>query len=500
MNKIHDISEFVLDDILVNHFDNKYLMNIVSDTLDNIIKYQSHEKLNNQYTVKSIQQYLTKILKLKNKSIYCDAMFCSYKTKDKMLFIKTPKNNDDNLNLLYDTSMNIEYDIMKLCLNKIRNKTPNFMFGFSVFSCGNVKKNKICEDEYSSSKYLLCEAINGISFKEFIQTHNKTHDNINKILKYITQVALSLKIAQNKYCFIHNDLHIDNIIIKPLNETKTLVYKIDDVEYLIETDAIATIIDFGLSRCINEDKIITNVTEDMFDKNYNVTGDKAYTGIDMFKFLFNILHISISLKNNTLHEYIRDIIKIYLNIHSDDDLMKIYNTSLKNVFYPQSKKYLYHDVMNILKSFKNDNIYTTRNHTIGVLNKDNFKKKIFYYKYISKHMNIHIQLDNKYNFNDDKINMFFKSICGINVEYVDNNVSEETIKILSNIIKTSILYLKESPDNINRCKLFITTIIMMKKYFVSSQNTDALLSLNKEKYKNIYYRCKNEIVLNNLLK
>ena len=72
--------------------------------------------------------------------------------------------------------------------------------------------------------------------------------NVKQAQSIITQVTLSLAIAEHALEFEHRDLHWGNILIKRTSEP-TLTYMLDGSSLAVDTHGVkVTIIDFTLSR------------------------------------------------------------------------------------------------------------------------------------------------------------------------------------------------------------------------------------------------------------
>ncbi len=153
-------------------------------------------------------------------------------------------------------NMDIVHELhVNLVLNRYRSKIPNFMYGFGFFMCSTplmryekkfttqgVKEiDSICNVK-GNNMFTILERINGITFKKWLRSKEYS---LELFLNYYLQILFSLETAQDIF-YSHNDLHVDNVILKPIKES-SIEYKIDNVSYFITTRYIATIIDFGYS-------------------------------------------------------------------------------------------------------------------------------------------------------------------------------------------------------------------------------------------------------------
>lgn len=72
--------------------------------------------------------------------------------------------------------------------------------------------------------------------------------NLGEVHSIITQISMSLAIAERSLEFEHRDLHWGNVLIKPTNQM-TISYILDDETKEVATNGLkVTIIDFTLSR------------------------------------------------------------------------------------------------------------------------------------------------------------------------------------------------------------------------------------------------------------
>ena len=169
--------------------------------------------------------------------------------------------------------------VIGFILNTIRNLTPNFMYVWAGFSCNapkklgpvsfaelrlkNSVKNNYDFDTLCSSNtpdnlepIVLSEVVDVYStFSKFFDDFFLSDPKI--VLIVLFQIFASLSIAQDKFRFVHGDLHANNILIKRLDEPTRIVYNLGEREYGIETEFVPIIIDYGLSRATYQGRTLT---------------------------------------------------------------------------------------------------------------------------------------------------------------------------------------------------------------------------------------------------
>lgn len=156
-----------------------------------------------------------------------------------MFIVKTTIGDEpeDNDNTLY------EYFIGTRALNNLREYIPNFCYTFGLFRCEAFNKHrKICE-KGGNINYVVYERIPGKTLGDFISNNLS-----RKLTGYILQIILALQVAYEKYGYTHYDLHPGNIMLRKLDKPTDLEYYVGGKKYVVlQTDAIATIIDYGFS-------------------------------------------------------------------------------------------------------------------------------------------------------------------------------------------------------------------------------------------------------------
>ena len=257
------------------------------------------------YFTHNIDQVITNINYNNTESAEGFIVFSDFLGIKNKLVIKTPRDLSDVRYILF------EYYIGYNFINKLREKTPNFMYTYGVFMCNPIlvkesilsdnmilSKN-FCKDNMKKNIYVLFEKIDGITLHEYIQNITK-EEEFDNIVNFILQIMLSLEIAQKEGEYVHNDLHTNNVMIRKIPKSFIHEYIIGKNKYSMELDYIATIIDYGMNRYV-ENGIPLGT------KSFNRLGFNPYkncTSNDVYKLLMSSVLGIISLchKNSKIHK------------------------------------------------------------------------------------------------------------------------------------------------------------------------------------------------------
>ena len=308
-------------------------------------------------------------------------IFIASSTKCGSIVIKKFKNDNKN-EYLYR-----EVFFMLLIKNLIlKNICPNFIFLIN-------KTNNLIVMEYADGN------ISNIYKQENI--------NLNKDFLYILnfQILISILAIQKMIFTVHNDLHLENIFFKKINNDKIKIfeYNINGNKFYIPNNGYLFILsDFG-----NSQSLLLNRNKNWFD--YKVINEMIINNED-FKHLKLIFYKNIQwyiLKNK--------------KINSIDELFNLITNKDKiNNYYNE-----------LIEKYKNDNkkilekmiIYTL---SINLLDYKQFieKKDVDYYIYSDEFKNF---IDNIYNANDDIFNIINNNFQ--NFKYLDKDkYSDNQIK------------------------------------------------------------------------
>ena len=454
------------------------------------------------------------------KSVHGYVIFSDFiKVKNKIV-IKTPKEKHEIRNMLF------EYYIGSRFINKLRNKTPNFMYTYGIFMCNpliNVtKKNdkeettsmsvNFCNDNDKNNIYLLFEKIDGIGLHDYI-LQIKTEKQLDNIVNYILQIIISLDIAQKEGQYSHNDLHNDNIMIRKINSPIDYSYIVGKSKYKMKLDNIATIIDYGMNRFV-ENNIPLGVT---ISEKYDLYPFKNSIGTDLYKFtMSNVISLVYMIHKNPdiyknlsnkidevfefLISFFRDILKNDITTSWDEYIMdKNKNTFNKfkqivfkqqdTYYYPMTDNFIYYNQAtpeNFIEHIKNNMQFIWNKHII----ESEIDKKEIIISY-SKIFNPQFDQDD---YDDYMFSKCFNSIYFY--DYIkQNNIFYELFnKKFENKFSKDCLNDEESMiinfNNIKDCKNIIS---LFYKDSQSNKDINIINEFEKQNIKDIKINYKNDI-------
>ena len=213
----------------------------------------------------------------------------SYLTRTRTSIIYRANFTDKDLLIIKNIDNMIEYFIGTFCCNNLRSIIPNFVYTLGILKCNDLKnKNNISINHFCSTNkgnFIIYEKIIGNSLEDEIK---KSDFNLKSCLSYFIQILLSLMIAQDKYSFVHNDLHTNNIMIRDIIGEQIITYFINGITYKLKVSKIATIIDYGKSQFV-------------YKKN-NINGTLFLSGKDLYSFICHLIDNLFFYKRNLYNE------------------------------------------------------------------------------------------------------------------------------------------------------------------------------------------------------
>lgn len=164
-------------------------------------------------------------------------------------------------------------------LNKLKRKIPNFVFLYSTFKCNIPEENAeiLCDLKKKNGMFIAFEFIPGVRLEISIKTLTN-----NEFFEIYLQILNALNIAWEECDFTHYDLHLENILIRDLDEPIIVpIYTMEGILYL-KTRKIPYIIDYGFSHVI-----VDGISLDKYQtENDGVIPQESFPMYDVF-FLFD---------------------------------------------------------------------------------------------------------------------------------------------------------------------------------------------------------------------
>jgi serine/threonine protein kinase len=235
------------------------------------------------------------------------------KDEDSRVLLAYLKKNHNKVNIVVkmgreNTTIRKEYSISEH-LHKM--KCSGFIKFICIFECyDDNSSDKICQgipEQDTKKEVLIMKYFNEGSVKR----HSWTNTNFHILRSILIQTIYSLVVAYHKTGFIHNDLHLDNILVKRTTRTHSnyLIDKPDNIE--IETKNYTCVI-MDFENCLFTDKgspiffwkMIENIITRVGIELTNNKGDKVEVS--------NIYDILSYISKNKNNDYLRvlDIIPL----------------------------------------------------------------------------------------------------------------------------------------------------------------------------------------------
>lgn len=380
----NDFNDNLINQVMNDDFLNNDKLHCISMMIEYMLYWTSKNISINEsnkrydfinYFMNNVNQILPNMIHKNTKSAHGYVIFSDFiKVKNKIV-IKTPKTNEEIRNMLF------EYYIGSRFINKLRNKTPNFMYTYGIFMCNPlINTNKtvgddkvsmssvnFCNDDNKNNIYLLFEKIDGSNLHEYIM-EIKTEQDLDNLINSIIQIIISLDIAQKEGQYVHNDLHSENVMLRKIKTPIEYNYIVGKSKYKMKLNYIATIIDYGMNRFV-ENNIPLGVT---ISEKYDLYPFKNSIGTDLYKLLissvFSLMlftHKKPTIYNklsNKIDETIEFFISFFREIYKND-LINTWDTYLtnksKNTFN-NFKKAVYEQQSTYYYPMTNDYIYYNR--------------------------------------------------------------------------------------------------------------------------------------------
>jgi hypothetical protein len=349
------------------------------------------------------------------------------------LVIKTNDEKNPNINA------SNEY-LVGSKLNVLRQYTPCFAYMF-----GKMGKSVIYE--YGGEQSL----------------HNwkkNNPNNVNDFLLIIIQVLLSIEVAQERYRFIHNDLHGSNIMLRDKRDSYTLL--VGNTEYKFNNVIVPCIIDYGLS--------YIQVGEEYLPHYNGVRKHLFVQGFDQYFLLADC--VSETGNGNIKSASVHIVTQFYKATNPYSNLMNIYDKCAKVYTSMSATNTPIEIVQFILQTFNNP-MLAMRHRTMYILQKPSNCKDGCKSLIVSKYFNLKDTAKYELEEND-------RCVIAEMLAYLNTVDAGKLIGICSTILGTRISthtnVTEEQIDMLIDTLAFVTTLNMLY-YMCLEMKDDVLLPL-----------------------
>jgi predicted NAD-dependent protein-ADP-ribosyltransferase YbiA (DUF1768 family) len=182
-----------------------------------------------------------------------------------------------------------------LLLNSLRQHIPNTMYTY-----GQGGKNT-----------LYMEYIGGTQLSNYTQHLGRNPLTIDQIKSTICQLAFTLHYMRTQLRFLHNDLHFNNIMQRPVSQNTVIPYKNlrTNEQYYVKTEGFVTsIIDYGLSNKVNE-----KMLRDLYCNDESIMSGYDFTKV-LLTFLYDFQDYIY--RTNTFTPYYAEIVMLESEIRA----------------------------------------------------------------------------------------------------------------------------------------------------------------------------------------
>jgi hypothetical protein len=227
---------------LTDYFFDGATMKVMFCLIESILAHQGKLADGALKEYERIRHWLRADKQIGAESIFGYAMTTSFDGQDNLLVAKAPRPGVGAGDSIH------EYIVGAFALNNLRSYLPNFAYVFGTFDCaspviGLEKEIDTWCGFQPGVHYVLYENVNpSVTLGDL----NKTI-SFPLFLNYYLQVLLALRLAHKKYDFTHYDLHDQNVLVRALGRPVSLEYETPRGVSYLETEGIATIIDYGQS-------------------------------------------------------------------------------------------------------------------------------------------------------------------------------------------------------------------------------------------------------------
>lgn len=299
------------------------------------------------------------------------------KRVENVFVIKTAKGAKDidtraNLYTLYEHMIGIE------CLNEMRQMIPNFLYTFYIFRAPpiSITNNEIdnsfltqttnpnvVSSQLGNKYYNLIEYIEGETLESYL-ADDKGFD-LGNFFQFFLSILLSLDMIYKKHSFLHNNLSVDNVILRKLEKEMDIQYIYHDKIYSLRLNRIPTLINYQKSQFFYQNTVL-------------LKSDKSsvpfYKLVDVYRLVLSIIYMAIDYETPSNFTWLFDYFipaqgETRLNLDEIDEknqLLKHLITEASQSNQKEEKSALIHQVRDMIKDILKDRKYEKKISTDAV--------------------------------------------------------------------------------------------------------------------------------------
>lgn len=263
--------------------------------------------------------------------------------KGDMVVIKCPREPSSSKELIHELAVGLRlFELRKYgCCN--------FSMVYDAWYCGapvvDDKTNEViswCMNSDNPVSYVAYENIqNAVPIEDIVK--DISDDTAIKTAMYLMQIALALNMAKAFAGFQHYDAHTGNILLRNYHDDVFYIYyPFMGKQYYVPTPgAIATFIDYGMSRIIMEDGTsVGKLDYTGYFTNIGITPDDGDVISDLHKLICLLLAGAVDNKNEKLVQFLSQIIHFYFykdEEFSGDGISYILNEQIPTIYHVPPK-------------------------------------------------------------------------------------------------------------------------------------------------------------------
>lgn len=212
-----------------------------------------------------------------------------------------------------------EYIVGVFGLNRMRSLIPNFAYIYGFFSCSAPQLTK--GGEVASYCNDLEDAVTYVAYENIVPSLtmnmlNRTW-NFDEFLNSYLQVLLATGMANRECDYTHYDLHDQNVLIRMMNDIKSIKYNLEGEDVYLHSNKIATIIDYGQAHI----KYNGNNYGYVGIEFNGVSAIQGFPLFDAYKLLLMSMNTMRTYGNKACFDRCRQLLKFFNDTQSAEDIL-----------------------------------------------------------------------------------------------------------------------------------------------------------------------------------